>query len=179
MAKLRKMLGKVDEPAVQSLMEIIETQSKETLAAWAVGYVKTHTLAIYEKEFPQDNRLRKAVEAVESCLRGEQKFKDVKPVIKEAADAAKEAGDHPVAQAVAQAAARSVSVACNVLGTPTNALGFTFYTAAAIVYDREGTEEKSDIYDTMATKELEKMLISLKEAAVPDESKPVKVNWRC
>lgn len=175
MAKLRKMLGKVDEPAVQSLMEIIETQSKETLAAWAVGYVKTHTLSIYEKEFPQDNRLRKAVEAVESCLRGEQKFKDVKPVIKEAADAAKEAGDYPAAQA----AARSVSVACNVLGTPTNALGFTFYTAAAIVYDREGTEEKSDIYDTMATKELEKMLISLKEAAVPDESKPVKVNWRC
>ena len=175
MAKLRKMLGKVDEPTVQSLMEIIETQSKETLAAWAVGYVKTHTLAIYEKEFPQDNRLRKAVEAVESCLRGEQKFKDVKPVIKEAADAAKEAGDYPAAQA----AARSVSVACNVLGTPTNALGFTFYTAAAIVYDREGTEEKSDIYDTMATKELEKMLISLKEAAVPDESKPVKVNCRC
>ena len=175
MAKLRKMLGKVDEPAVQSLMEIIETQSKETLAAWAVGYVKTHTLAIYEKEFSQDNRLRKAVEAVEACLRGEQKFKDIKPVIKESADAAKEAGDHPVAQA----AARSVSVACNVLGTPTNALGFTFYTAAAIVYDREGTEEKSDIYDTMATKELEKMLISLKEAAVPDESKPVKVNWRC
>ena len=175
MAKLRKMLGKVDEPAVQSLMEIIETQSKETLAAWAVGYVKTHTLAIYEKEFSQDNRLRKAVEAVEACLRGEQKFKDIKPVIKESADAAKEAGDHPVAQA----AARSVSVACNVLGTPTNALGFTFYTAAAIVYDREGTEEKSDLYDTMATVELEKMLISLKEAAVPDESKPVKINWRC
>ena len=68
MAKLRKMLGKVDEPAVQSLMEIIETQSKETLAAWAVGYVKTHTLAIYEKEFPQDNRLSKAVEAVDECV---------------------------------------------------------------------------------------------------------------
>ena len=175
MAKLRKMLGKVDEPAVQSLMEIIETQSKEALAAWAVGYVKTHTLAIYEKEFPQDNRLSKAVEAVESCLRGEKKFKDVKPVIKETANAAKEAGDHPVAQA----AARSVSVACNVLGTPTNALGFTFYTAAAIVYDREGTEEKSDFYDTMATEELAKMLLSLKEMAVPDESNPVHVKWNC
>lgn len=63
MAKLRKMLGKVDESAVQSLMEIIETQSKETLAAWAVDYVKIHTLAIYEKEFPQDDRLSGAVEA--------------------------------------------------------------------------------------------------------------------
>ena len=36
MPKLRKMLGSADHPTVQKLMRLIETQNKQTLAAWAV-----------------------------------------------------------------------------------------------------------------------------------------------
>ena len=32
MAKLRKMLGRVDEPNIVELMAVIETQSRETLS---------------------------------------------------------------------------------------------------------------------------------------------------
>lgn len=36
--KLRKMLGKVDDPSVVAMMSVIETQSVQTLAAWATDY---------------------------------------------------------------------------------------------------------------------------------------------
>ena len=35
MAKLRKMLGSMEDPVVTGLMALIETQSKATLARWA------------------------------------------------------------------------------------------------------------------------------------------------
>lgn len=38
MVKLRKMLGKVDDPSVVAMMSVIETQSVQTLAAWATDY---------------------------------------------------------------------------------------------------------------------------------------------
>ncbi len=37
MAKLRKMLGRADDPQIIQLMRLIETQSKTTLAAWAAN----------------------------------------------------------------------------------------------------------------------------------------------
>ena len=46
MPKLRKMLGSADHPTVQKLMRLIETQNKQTLAAWAVDYVAAHDLPI-------------------------------------------------------------------------------------------------------------------------------------
>lgn len=38
MAKLRKMLGSADSPYIVSLMRLIETQSKETIAGWCLDY---------------------------------------------------------------------------------------------------------------------------------------------
>ena len=38
MAKLRKMLGSVEDPAVRELMGLIETQSRTTLTRWAAAY---------------------------------------------------------------------------------------------------------------------------------------------
>lgn len=42
MAKLRKMLGDINDPSVVELMQVMETQSKTTLARWAIDYVKEH-----------------------------------------------------------------------------------------------------------------------------------------
>lgn len=40
MPKMRKMLGDINSQECIALMQLIETQSKDTLAAWAVNYVK-------------------------------------------------------------------------------------------------------------------------------------------
>lgn len=80
---------------------------------------------------------------------------------------------------IAQAAARAISTACSVVQTPTGALGFTFYAAAAIIYEQVGLEEKPAVYDALAAEEMARTLASLQEAAVPDEENPAKINWHC
>ena len=55
--KLRKMLGKMDSPECQALMRQMETQSKQTLAAWAVAYAKERYLPLYQSAYPAEERL--------------------------------------------------------------------------------------------------------------------------
>ena len=174
MAKLRKMMGSLEDPSVKGLMDLIETQSKETLAKWAVDCAEKDFIGIYEKEYVGDDRLRHVAAAVKEVLEGTKKLKDIKPLLREAAQIAKET-EAPAAQAAARAAA----VACAVLQTPTNALGFTFYGAAAVVYDKAGLEEKQEVYDAMASAELKRLLESLEKAAIKEEPNPVKIKWNC
>lgn len=173
--KLRKMLGNIEDQVITDLMRLIETQSKVTLSAWAVGYVEEYYLGIYEKEFSGDNRFRKIIAAVREVLDGTRKLKDVKPFLREANQIAKEAEGHPTAQA----AARAIATACAVIQTPTSALGYTFYGAAAFAYDKVGLEETAEVYDALAAGEFDRILKSLQETAVPEEENPVKVNWNC
>ena len=46
MAKLRKMLGSVEDPAVRELMGLIETQSRTTLTRWAAAYTAEQYLPL-------------------------------------------------------------------------------------------------------------------------------------
>lgn len=175
MAKLRKMLGSIEDPSIIAMMGLIETQSKETLIKWSVTYAREHFLGIYEKAYGDDSRLRHIISAVQEYQEGKKTLKEVKPIVKEANLIAKEAEGSPAAQA----AARAIATACSTIQSPTGALGFTFYGAAAVVYDQAGLEERQAVYDAMAAKELERILGSLQEAAVPDEENPVKINWNC
>ena len=59
MPKIRKMLGKADSPYIVSIMRLIEIQSKTTIAEWCIAYAEAHILPIYEKECPNDSRLRR------------------------------------------------------------------------------------------------------------------------
>ena len=68
--KLRKMLGKMDSPECQALMRQMETQSKQTLAAWAVAYAKERYLPLYQSAYPAEERLPAALEACAAYLRG-------------------------------------------------------------------------------------------------------------
>ena len=113
--------------------------------------------------------------AAKEYLNGAKKLNEVKPLLKEASQIAKEAEGNPIAQA----AARAVAVACATIQTPTNALGFVFYGAAAVVYEEVGLLENSQTYDDLASKEFEKILKSLQEVAIPNEEKPAKINWNC
>ncbi|MFZ5645380.1 MAG: hypothetical protein ACOY46_17555 [Bacillota bacterium] len=46
MPKARKMLSNWEAPYIQSLMKLIETQSKATLATWAIDYSEQVILQI-------------------------------------------------------------------------------------------------------------------------------------
>lgn len=175
MAKLRRMLGDINSPECIGLMRLIETQSKQVLAAWAVSYAKDNYLGILEEECPGSGAVKEAVAACEEYLSGNKKLSEIKPAVKAAVQTAREISNNPVGQA----AARAVSTACGTVQTPTNALGFLFYGAAAAAYSEAGLEEKPEVYEKLASEELKRALVSLKAAAVPDEPNPVKINWNC
>lgn len=175
MAKLRKMLCDINSPECIAMMKLIETQSKATLASWAIGFAKENYLPIYEKQCPEDARLGEAVAACEKHLAGEILLKEIKPIIKEAQLLARDVEGDPVAQA----AARAVATACATINTPTNSLGYLFYGAAAVAYDTAGLEKSAEVYDALASAEMKKALADLQEKAVKDEPKPAKIKWGC
>lgn len=175
MPKLRKMLGDVNSQECAALMHLIETQSQKTLAAWAVSHAKDNYLAVYEKECPEDSRLRAVITVCEEYLDGSRTLTETKPALKEAQQIARETADQPVAQA----AARAISTACSAIQTPTNALGFLFYGAAAAAYSRVGLEQTAAVYNDIAAVEFQKAYDSLKQVSVGNEQNPVKLKWNC
>ena len=175
MAKLRKMLGAADSPYILSLMSLIETQSKTTIGDWCVDYAEKYILNIYEKAFPEDDRLRLAVEAYRSYRKGELKLPELKKAAALTVQAAKEAEKNPAAQA----AARTIGQAIGAVYTPTHSLGRAFYGAAAIAYDRVGLEEKPEVYDQIAAQECAKMEEALRACMVENEKNPAKIKWYC
>ena len=175
MAKLRKMLGAADSPYILSLMSLIETQSKTTIGDWCVDYAEKYILNMYEKAFPEDDRLRLAVEAYRSYRKGELKLPELKKAVALTVQAAKEAEKNPAAQA----AARTIGQAIGAVYTPTHSLGLAFYGAAAIAYDRVGLEEKPEVYDQIAAQECAKMEEALRACMVENEKNPAKIKWYC
>lgn len=175
MPKLRKMLGDIHSRECIEMMRLIETQSAKTLAAWAVTYAKNHYLEIYETECPENSHLKDTISACEEYLKGSKKLIEIKPLLKEAVQLARDLTDNPAAQA----AARAVSTACAAVQTPTNTLGFLFYGAAATAYSQSGLSQTAEIYDRIALDEFKKAYESLKKVSVPDEPNPAKINWNC
>jgi hypothetical protein len=176
MSKLRKMLGASDSPYIVSLMRLIETQSKATIASWCMDYCEEHILPIFEKYCPGDNRPRMAIAASRDWFEGRKKLPEVKNIIlNECHAAARELDGNPTAQAAARACGQAA--AC--FHTPTHSLGLAFYGAAAIAYDRVGLEAKPELYDQIAAEECAKMEAALRVVAVEDEPNPAKINWRC
>ena len=175
MAKLRKMLGAADSPYIVSLMRLIETQSKETLVNWCVGYAQKHILPIYERVYPGDTRPSEALTVSRDWLAGKIKLPAAKQKILATHAAAREAEENPVAQA----AARAVGQAASTIHMATHSLGIAFYGAAAIAYDRVGMGETPEVYDRIAAEECAKMEAALRAVTVENEKNPAKINWRC
>lgn len=175
MAKLRKMLGRADSPYIVSLMRLIETQSKTTIAEWCIKYAEENILSIYENSYPNDERPRNALNAAKDWLAGKIKLPLVKKMILDTHAAAREAEDNPVAQA----AARAVGQAAAVIHVPTHSLGLAFYGAAAIAYDRVGINKTQEAYEQIAARECAKMETALRSISIPDELYPAKINWYC
>jgi hypothetical protein len=175
MAKVRKMLGSADSAYIVSLMRLIETQSKTTIANWCMDYAEEFVLPIYENAYPNDMRPRDALAAARDWLDGKVKLPAVKKLILEAHAAAREAEENPAAQA----AARTIGQAAATVHVPTHSLGLAFYGAAAIAYNRVGIQEKAEVYEKVAAEECAKMEAALRAVADPNEKNPAKINWHC
>ena len=130
----RKLLGAAESPYIVSLMRLIETQSKSTIASWCLDYCEVNILPIFEKHCPDDSRPRRALDASRGWFEGRKKLLEVKSIIlNECHAAARELESDPAAQAAARACGQAA--AC--FHTPTHSLGLAFYGAAAIAYDRK------------------------------------------
>jgi hypothetical protein len=173
--KCRKMLGSADSPYIVSLMRAIETQSNETLAKWSADYAQEHFLPIWIKTFPDDDCPRATLDAVCAYMADEIKLPELKTIVKECRLSAKEVKDAPAALAALQA----IATAAGTIYCPTNALGFTFYGAAALAYDAVGIEESGETYDAIAATECAKMEAALRAVSVENEPNPAKIKWNC
>ena len=170
------MLSDIDAPYIQSLMRLIETRSKLTLANWSIDYAYSKILPVYERAYPNDGRCRQALDAARDWLDGKVKLPYVKNIIlNECHAAAREADDRPAAQA----AARTCGQAAATIHTPTHALGLALYGALAIAYDALGTDASWDALTEAAAIECGNMEAALRAVSVEDEPKPAKINWRC
>lgn len=176
MPKYRKMLNDIDAPYIQSLMRLIETQSKTTLANWSIGYTRAHILPIYERAYPDDSRPWQALDAAEEWLAGNVKLPYVKNIILNECHAAAREAETALA---AQAAARTCGQAAATIHTPTHSIGLALYGALACAYDRLGVDAAWDAILAVAAEACGKMESALKEVAIPNEPNPAKLNWKC
>lgn len=173
MAKIRKMLGDVNSAECKNMMALIETQSKITLASWAVNFAVENYLPIYTS-LSGDESFCEITEACKKYIRGDIKLPEVKTYLKKANETAKNA-ENPAEQA----AARALSVACAAVQTPTNSLGFLFYGCAAVAYSEKGTGETAETYAEISADHFIKAYASLKAVSVENEENPAKINWGC
>jgi hypothetical protein len=100
--------------------------------------------------------------------------KTVRPLLAALRDAARQ----ETAPAV-QAALRAIGTAAAVMQTPTNALGMTFYAAAALAYHTLGEGADAAAYDACAEELFAGMLASLQSVSVPEEEHPARLDWHC
>jgi len=171
----RKMLSDWEAPYLQAMARQIETQSKETLARWAVVYAERVILPLWTSHNPGDERPREALDAAKAWLSGEVTLPQAKPAILACHAAAREAADNPVAQA----AARAIGQCASTIHSARHCIGLALYGALALAYHRLGTQAGWDELESAAAKECESMLKTLLEVSVPDEPKPAKFSWQC
>lgn len=176
MRKLRKMFGEYNDEHIVELMNLIDTQSKETIANWCMNYAEENILPIYKKYYPNDNRPQIALDASRDWFKGLKKLPEVKDIIlNQCHQAAREAEGSPAAQA----AARTLGQAAACFHTPTHSLGLAFYGGAAVAYDRLGLEATDEEYKKVAREEVLKMTEALRKVAVKDEPNKAKLKWYC
>lgn len=175
MPKARKMLSDWKAPYIQSLMRIIETQSKATLAIWAVDYSERVILPLWCKYYPDDMRPQNALNAAREWLSGKIKLPQAKAAILECHAAAREADGNPAVQA----AARAIGQCASTIHSAQHCIGLAFYGALAVAYDELGTSVPWAQIEQFAAEECGRMEAALHAVAVENEPNPAKINWKC
>jgi hypothetical protein len=175
MPKARKMLSAWNAPYIQSLVKLIETQSKLTLAHWAVDYAERVILPLWSKHYPNDHRPQNALNAAQEWLSGAIKLPQAKAAILECHAAAREAEANPIAQASARAMGQSAST----IHSARHCIGLALYGALAVAYDTLGTDAPWEQLEQCSADECGRMLEALRRVSVDDEPNPAKIDWKC
>jgi len=158
MPEVRKMLGNRNAPYIQPLVKLIETQSKSTLAHWAVDYAEQFILPVWRKHYPDDLRPQNALNAAREWLSEAIKLPEAKAAIFGYHAAAREAEDSPVAQAAARAIGQSAST----IHSARHCIGLALYGAIAVAYDTLGTSAPWEQLEQCAAEECGRMLDALR-----------------
>ena len=87
----------------------LNKQDHRSLVLWATGCAE-HVLLYFEKEYPEDDRLRKAIEAGRAWVRDEITVSKARAAAFAAHAVARDA-DHPAARAAARAAGHAAGTA--------------------------------------------------------------------
>jgi len=171
----RKMLSDWEAPYLQVLVRQIETQSKEALVSWAVGYAERVLLPLWLKHCPQDERPQKALSAARKWMSGQIKLPQAKLSILACHAAASAATGNPVAQA----AARAIGQCASTIHTARHCIGLPLYGALAMAYDTLGTQSAWAALEQCAAEECGRMLSALLAISNSDEPHPARINWQC
>ena len=175
MAKVRKMITDWKAPYIQSLMKLIETQSKVTLVNWAVDYAQRAILPLWIDQYPNDQRPQNSLKAAREWLSGAVKLPQAKRAILKCHEAAREAEETPIAQAAARAVAQSSST----IHSARHCIGLALYGAIAVAYDRIGTDVSWDLIEKYIAEECGRMEAALRKVAFENEKNPAKIIWKC
>ena len=170
----RKMLSNWQSPAIQSLLPLIESQSKETLLTWVLDYVDRHLLPLYQAYVSNDDRPNNAILAARAWVKKEIKLPQAKVAILACHEAAKEA-THPVAMAAARAIGQSAST----IHSARHCIGLVLYGALAISYHHLGLDAAWKTIEGHADTIIEDMKKALLAISKPDESHPSRIDWFC
>jgi hypothetical protein len=175
MTKARKMLSDLEAPYIRELMKQIETQSKPTLAHWAVDYADRVILPVWKKRCKDDSRPENALQAARAWLSGAIKLPQAKAVILECHAAARESEADPAAQA----AARAIGQCASTIHSARHCIGLAFYGALAVAYDTLGPDVPWQRLEQCAACECWRMLEALRAVSVDNEPNPAKIGWKC
>jgi len=170
MTKARKMLNDLQAPYIQSLMRLIESQSKDTLANWAITYAERVLLPLWKAQHPADLRPQEALSAARSWLAGSIKLPQAKAAILACHASARAAEGQPVAQA----AARAIGQCASTIHSARHCIGLAFYGALAVAYDQLRTDAPWAQIEEAASAECGRMQADLQAMAATDEPLPAK-----
>ncbi|MDD2377590.1 MAG: hypothetical protein PHE05_02010 [Bacilli bacterium] len=127
--KENKLLFSRDSECLQDLIRLIELQKHRTLVMWALDSAKL-PLTLFEENYPNEDRPRKALELCEEWARGTIKMPAAKRAILDAHAVAKEIDDK-----VYIALVHAIGHAGATVHVETHALGLVLYELTALVYN--------------------------------------------
>ncbi len=174
MVKPRKMLTNINAPYILSLTELMKTQSKVTLARWAIDYAEDALLKLWNKYDDGDLRPKQAIDAARMWLQGTIKLPEAKQAILACHSAAREKQDN----LVQMIAARAIGQAASTIHSARHALGLPLYGSLALAYESLGEHAAPDAIEGFVQAECNRMLGALRLVSTSAEPSPARNRWR-
>lgn len=174
MTRYRKMLADWQAPYLQSLIALIETQSKETLVRWVIDYCELRLVPVWKATNDKDQRPQMALHLARLWMDKKVKLNEVKQAIYACHNAAKEEVQ-PGLVAIARAIAQSAST----VHSPRHCIGLALYGSLGLAYHALGTDVSFDELEKYAGIICQDMQTELEKIAITDEKNIAKMTWRC